>query len=150
MAIDVASASRERTYKDHISSENVCVTDSESVCNITLPAGLQGSALVIDEPLATSSQGKDIIRTCVFACCQRCAQLVFQHAFQWNCSLCTVSVANTVAGAKPSEAAGTAPSEGANAAANDEAADAVADEAAGSNDTTIFNISTDVEVLIGG
>lgn len=64
--------------------------------------------------------------------------------------MCIVSAATCVAGGTTSEVAGTAPAEAADAATADEAADVVADDAAGSSDATIFNISTDVEVLIGG
>ena len=68
---------RERTYKDHISSENVYVTDSESVCNVTLPLGLQGSALDVGEPMATSSQGKYKKPIHVLSSCVICVNISF-------------------------------------------------------------------------
>ena len=55
----VAICCREpRSFKDHINTDNVCVTDSEAVTEFELPADLTGSAIAGNAaPLATSSQG---------------------------------------------------------------------------------------------
>ena len=45
-----------RSFKDHVSVDSVCVTDSEEVTAIPLPPELQGSAPSVNGPLMTSSQ----------------------------------------------------------------------------------------------